>query len=205
MKPNQYTLIDLIRHGQPRGGSLYRGHEIDDPLSDKGWQQMRDAVRGKTMPWQHIISSPMLRCQEFAKVLSDEHEISLSIEYDFREVGFGNWEGKTREQLQADNPQEYEDFYRDPVNCRPPGAEALGDFIQRVTDAYAKQLERHSGKHILIVAHAGVMRAIIGQALHTIPLGLYHIKVYNAGISRIQIDQHGGHLLHHNARLRDMC
>lgn len=204
MKTNQYTLVDMIRHGQPRGGSLYRGHEIDDPLSDKGWQQMRDAVRGKA-PWQHIISSPMLRCQEFARILSDEQEIPLSIEYDFREVGFGNWEGKTREQLIADNQQEYEAFYRDPVNCRPPGAEPLDDFRQRVATAYAKHLLRYNGQHILIIAHAGVMRAIIGQTLHSTPLGLYHIKVFNAGMTRLQYDQHGGHLLHHNARLRDMC
>lgn len=204
MKKNPYTLVDMIRHGQPRGGSLYRGHKIDDPLSDKGWQQMRDGVRGKA-PWQHIISSPMLRCQEFARILSDEQEIPLSIEYDFREVGFGNWEGKTREQLMADNQQEYEAFYRDPVNSRPPGAEPLDDFRQRVATAYAQQLLRYNGQHILIVAHAGVMRSIIAQTLQATPLGMYHIKVLNAGITRVQYDQHGGHLLHHNARLRDMC
>lgn len=204
MKANQYTLVDLIRHGQPRGGNLYRGHGIDDPLSEKGWQQMREAVRGKA-PWQHLISSPMQRCQEFARVLSNEQDISLSIEYDFREVGFGTWEGKTREQLLADSPQEYEDFYRDPVNCRPPGAEALDSFMQRVSDAYLEQLQQHSGKHILIIAHAGVMRAIIGQTLLTSALGLYRIKIYNAGIARLQHDQQGGQLLQLNARLRNMC
>ena len=33
------TVIDLIRHGEPVGGRRYRGH-IDDPLSERGWQQM---------------------------------------------------------------------------------------------------------------------------------------------------------------------
>ena len=37
------TTIDLIRHGEPVGGRKYRG-QIDDPLSDKGWTQMRQAV-----------------------------------------------------------------------------------------------------------------------------------------------------------------
>ncbi len=204
MKLEQYTLVDLIRHGQPQGGNLYSGHKIDDPLSDKGWQQMRDAIDDKA-PWNQIITSPMQRCQDFARAISEQHQIPLTIEQDFREVGFGSWEGKTREQLKADRLQEYEDFYRDPVNCRPPGAEALDAFIERVTTAYEKQLQQHNGQHILIVAHAGVMRAIIGLTLHTAPIGLYRIKVYNAGLSRIQYDQHGGHLLHHNARLRDMC
>ena len=38
------TIIDLIRHGQPQGGSVYRGHGVDDPLSELGWQQMWKAV-----------------------------------------------------------------------------------------------------------------------------------------------------------------
>ncbi len=204
MKAHKHTLVDLIRHGQPQRGSLYRGHTIDDPLSDKGWQQMRDAINGQA-PWQHIITSPLQRCHAFAQELAQQHKLAISIETEFREVGFGSWEGKTREQLKADSLQEYQDFYRDPVNCRPPGAEPLDDFIQRVTRAYHAQLQQHSGKHILIVAHAGVMRAIIADTLHSAPLGLYRIKVDNAGISRIQHDQHGGHLLYHNVRLCDMC
>ena len=35
------TRIDLIRHGEPVGGRRYRG-QIDDPLSEKGWKQMRE-------------------------------------------------------------------------------------------------------------------------------------------------------------------
>ena len=31
------TTIDLIRHGQPLGGDRFRG-QLDDPLSEAGWQ-----------------------------------------------------------------------------------------------------------------------------------------------------------------------
>ena len=34
------TIIDLLRHGEPLGGSRYRGNRIDDPLTEKGWRQM---------------------------------------------------------------------------------------------------------------------------------------------------------------------
>ena len=37
------TTIDLIRHGEPVGGRKYRG-QTDDPLSEKGWEQMWKAV-----------------------------------------------------------------------------------------------------------------------------------------------------------------
>ena len=36
---NTPTTIDLIRHGEPVGGSKYRG-QTDDPLSEKGWAQI---------------------------------------------------------------------------------------------------------------------------------------------------------------------
>ena len=50
------TIIDLIRHGQPVGGRRYRG-QIDDPLSERGWEQMWSAVRNPA-PWEEIICSP---------------------------------------------------------------------------------------------------------------------------------------------------
>ena len=104
----------------------------------------------------------------------------------------------------SQNLKEYQDFYNDPIKCRPKGAEALNKFIKRVTTAYTKTVEKYKGKHILIVAHAGVNRAIIAHALHAEPIGLYRIKVNNAGISRLLHDQSGSQLLYHNIQLADM-
>ena len=197
------TIIDLIRHGEPEGGRAYRGHSINDPLSEKGWQQMWDAV-GEAAPWDQIVTSPLERCQAFAQALMQRYNIPSATEENFKEVGFGSWEGRTPDEIKADNVKEYENFYHDPVNCRPPGAEDLNDFIKRVTNAYNHTIEKYSGKHILIVAHAGVNRAIIAHALHAAPIGLYRIKVNNAGLSRLQHDHLGNHLLYHNAQLADM-
>ena len=66
MSDTPCTLIDIIRHGEPVGGKRYRG-QIDDPLSEKGWQQMRDAVAGHN-PWDVIISSPLARCNRGAGI-----------------------------------------------------------------------------------------------------------------------------------------
>ena len=197
------TIIDLIRHGEPKGGRAFRGHSIDDPLSEKGWQQMWDAV-GDDLPWNQIITSPLERCQAFAEALMDTYNIPCETEDNFKEVGFGSWEGRTPDEIKSDNIKEYQKFYLDPVNARPKGAENLDFFIQRVTQAYQKKIEKHQGKHILIVAHAGVNRAIIANALHAAPIGLYRIKVNNAGISRIKHDHLGSHLLYHNVQLADI-
>jgi len=194
------TIIDLIRHGEPEGGSAFRGHNIDDPLSEKGWQQMRDAV-GEHCPWSHIISSPMQRCIAFANELAEKYELGVSVEDRLKEVGFGEWEGHTPAELQQQRPEEYNAFYRDPVNQRPPGAENLNQFISRVVSAYQQTTNQHSGKHVLVVSHAGVMRAIIAHVLQSEPLGLYRIKVNNAGIARIRISERGAILESLNQQL----
>jgi len=180
------TIIDLIRHGEPKGGSKYRGHNIDDPLSEKGWQQMWDAV-GEYNQWQQIVSSPMLRCKEFSEQLSTKLQISTKILIDLQEVGFGSWEGLTREQVKNKSLQEYTDFYNDPVNKRAAGFEDLNEFIDRVTSSLHSINQDYSKKRILVVAHAGVIRAILADVLKAPPSALYKIKIENAGISRVNM------------------
>ncbi len=197
------TVIDLLRHGEPQGGKAYRGHSIDDPLSEKGWQQMRRAVAGNPR-WQAIISSPMQRCVEFAQRLSDELGVPLQLEERLVEVGFGDWEGKTPEQIQQENPAQYEAFYQDPVNARPPGAEPLDQFFHRVTTAYDEICQRHRGQKVLIVAHAGVNRAIITHVLKAPLVTMYRLKIVNAGISRIEYGDQGGQLSRHNTRIAEI-
>jgi len=194
------TLIDLLRHGEPEGGRAYRGHSIDDPLSEKGWQQMWTAI-GNHHPWEQIISSPLQRCEAFARVLSERTNIPLIIETNFKEVGFGAWEGKSPLQIRENNLKAYDNFYRDPVNCRPAGAESIDGFIQRVIQAYESLLMNYANKHVLVVAHAGVMRAIITHVLYAQPIGMYKIRVNNASVTRIRHGKQGGILEYHNASM----
>lgn len=189
----QETIIDLLRHGEPQGGRRYRGHGIDDPLSEKGWQQMWQAVTD-CPPWDQIITSPLVRCHAFAAELAHRYSIPLAEEPQFKEVGFGVWEGKSREELQAQEPQAYAAFYADPVNSRPPGAEPLADFIQRVAAAYDRLVLRYTDQHCLVVAHAGVIRAIIAHVLGAPASSLYRIQIPNAGHCRIRHREKGGML-----------
>ncbi|MDX1697458.1 MAG: histidine phosphatase family protein [Thiohalobacterales bacterium] len=181
------TTIELLRHGEPVGGSRFRGRR-DDPLSELGWQQMRAAVAGRD-DWQHIITSPLLRCRAFADTLASELALPLSVEERFAEVGFGEWEGKSRSELEELIPGQVTRFYRDPVLHRPPGAEPLADFCARVTAGFETLLERHAGQAVLVVAHAGVIRAIIAAVLSMEPVSMYRINVANAGLTRLRTDR----------------
>jgi len=194
------TLIDFIRHGEPEGGRRYRGNAVDDALSEKGWQQMWDAV-GERPPWQKIVSSPMRRCSAFAEALADKCGPDFRIDDRFREVGFGRWEGFSPDEIISRNPQEYAAFYRDPVRNRPAGAEALEDFGQRVAQALENVLSDYPAEHVLIVAHAGVVRAALGYILNADPVAWYRTRIDNAAFTRFRHDRYGSKLEFHN-RLR---
>lgn len=158
------TYIDVIRHGEPVGGQRYRGYSIDDPLTEKGWAQMRAAVPEQPQ-WQHIVSSPLSRCLAFSQELAKTLNIEYSIEDRVKEIGFGDWEGKTPKEILAEDSEALNHFYKDPVNNRPRGAEPLETFSQRVWQAYQNIAENYQDQHILIVAHAGVARAITANIL----------------------------------------
>lgn len=158
------TKIDVIRHGEPVGGRRYRGYGVDDELTETGWLQMRDAVP-QDAPWQHIVTSPLKRCLEFSQELADDLHIQCSVDDRVKEIGFGVWEGKTPEDILAEDPEALNHFYADPVNNRPEGAEPLDTFSQRVWDAYQDIVTQHEGKHVLIVGHAGVARAVTAKIL----------------------------------------
>lgn len=191
------TFIDFMRHGEPEGGRRYRGNAVDDPLSEKGWQQMWNAV-GEQRPWQHIISSPMRRCSAFAEALAEECALELSIDDRFREVGFGRWEGLSPDEIISANPKDYEAFYRDPCRNRPAGAETLEDFGQRVAQGLEDALSDHQGQQVLIVAHAGVIRAALGYILHVDPVAWYRTRIDNAAFTRFRSGRYGNKLEFHN-------
>lgn len=158
------TRIDFLRHGEPEGGNRYRGCGTDHPLSELGWRQMWAAIEGRA-GWDAVVSSPMIRCDAFAREVARKHGLPLEIVHDLREAGYGAWEGRTPTEIRATEPEAYQALYADPLHCRPPGAEPLGVFTTRVTQAWWQIMEKYAGRHILLVSHAGTMRAILNHVL----------------------------------------
>lgn len=183
------TLIDWMRHGEPVGGARYRGRQ-DDPLSDKGWAQMRKAV-GEYCPWQAVVSSPLSRCRAFAEEFSERHGLPLALDERLVEIGFGAWEGLTADEIEQSQPGALMRFYADPIAHSPPGAESLPDFRQRINAVWQDLWQSHEGRHVLLVSHAGVIRMGLALALD-MPLDRWFcVRVDNAGITRIQCDRDG--------------
>lgn len=197
------TTVDLMRHGEPVGGKKYRG-QIDDPLSDTGWQQMREAV-GDHCPWDQIVTSPLRRCAEFADELSQRHGLPVQPEPRLMEIGFGEWEGRTPGELMDDDPQRLFRFWSDPVNHIPPGAETLAAFEQRVVGAWDDLLQAYPGSHVLVVGHAGIIRMIVRHVMEMPLANMFRLRVDLAGFTRIEIEHREGRqlprLLFHGGRL----
>ncbi len=197
------TIIDLIRHGEPVGGTRYRGH-TDDPLSEDGWAQMRSAVSDHK-PWDVIISSPLLRCAEFAHEVAARHKLPIQTDDRFKEIFFGPWEGKTAEELLEQDKECLQHFWSDPVNNMPEGAETIRQFEQRVLAAWDEVLKQHTGKHMLLVGHGGMMRVILSHALGMPRVHMFRLSVKFAAISRIRIDHYADNVLpivkFHNGQL----
>lgn len=180
------TVIDLLRHGETRAGAVFCG-QLDAPLSDNGWTQMRDALGGKR-PWQRLISSPLRRCAAFADDFGQRYGLAVAREPRWQEMHFGDWEGCSAADLTAQNPQALEAFWQDPLRHSPPGGESLSDFRQRVLDAWHHWLAQVRGEHCLVVTHGGVMRLLIAHTLGMPLTHLLRLDIPHAAMAQLKIE-----------------
>lgn len=183
MQPPKQTVIDLIRHGEPEGGPKMRG-ALDDPLSELGWSQMRQSV-GEYSAWSHVLTSPLQRCHAFAEELSGRHDLDMSVHHNFREIGFGEWEGLTMKELYKRDPEVLQRYWNDPNAFTPKGGEPFDAFVSRVHRAWDGLIDNHEGEHPLLVCHGGVIRAILVKVLGMTPDKLWNFDVPYANVTRI--------------------
>lgn len=184
-KQIQTTVIDLLRHGEVEGGEQYRG-QTDLALSPGGWMQLRSQI-SVNLPWQQIVTSPLLRCADFAEDLARQSGLLLAYEPRLTERSMGEWEGRSAAELRQQNNAAVDAYYRDPVSFTPPGAEPLEAFQQRVLAAWHDLLQDHPQRHLLVVTHAGCIRVILAQVLNMPLQAIPRLAVPYAGLSRIKI------------------
>lgn len=181
------TVIDLIRHGEPEGGPMFRGH-TDHPLSDRGWQQMETALAAGEC-WDAVLTSPLQRCASFASAVGTRLGVPVYQDERLAEISFGAWEGQTTEQVAQTWGDALQRFWGDPVNHPPPGGETLAAFRLRVLDAWAHWSASLAGQRVLLVCHGGVIRMVLAGVLE-IPLqaSFRVLAVPYASRSRIRLD-----------------
>lgn len=179
---NDHGIIDLLRHGETTAGKCFLG-STNAVLTDKGWSQMHNAVSEPI--YDVVIASPLLRCVDFARDYSQQHNLPLLIEDDLREIHFGEWEGKTSEQLWQSDQKTLLDFWRDPFVNTPPQGESMTDFMARVNSCFNNVSEQFQNKNILLVAHAGVIKVMLCSVLGMNPGDMQKLTIDHGGMSRV--------------------
>jgi broad specificity phosphatase PhoE len=160
-------LLHLVRHGETVGQSSIRyWGRTDVALSDAGRQQMR--ALGASVPAPSVaavVHSPMLRAAESARLLVEALGLTgvpTRAEPDFAEIDFGAFEGLTRAEIAAHDPEWFAAYEARRHTCYP-GGETLGGFAARVRAGLARTLG--TGGDVLVVAHRGVIRHIADELL----------------------------------------
>lgn len=159
--------IFLVRHGAVRNvgnTKRYIGH-TDLELSDDGIRQAE--MLGEKL--QHaqisaIYCSDLRRSFETARIIGKFQGLAPVAVPRFRELGLGQWEGMSFDEVRSRYPEEYEQRGRDFINFRPPGGESFLDCARRVLPAFYEALSSTRG-NILIAGHAGVNRILLCQFL----------------------------------------
>jgi alpha-ribazole phosphatase len=148
--------IELLRHGDT-GQRSYRG-QLDDPLSELGWRQLRTAVAGHS--WDAIVASPMCRCAAFAEALAGERGLPLRIDPRLVEYHFGQWQGVPIETIAQEQGDALARFWADPVNAPPPGGEPFPSFRARLSDALNEVAIAAVAQRVLVITHGGAIRLL---------------------------------------------
>lgn len=154
-------IIHLIRHGMTTANieGRYAGNS-EVPLCDEGIKEL-NALRDKydyKCP-ELIFSSPLCRCVDTAKILFGE-EREITIVPGLHEMDFGDFEGKTAEQLIGD--PDYTAWARHGARAR--NGESNSEFATRVCTAFVQTIRDilKTGKtNAAIVTHGGVIMMLL--------------------------------------------
>lgn len=197
-----------MRHGQAAPAGVMSG-QSEYPLSGEGMVQVQAwAEFFAPIPMDAAWISPMLRARQSAELIIKAmnrplNEENCFIEPDFKEIALGEWENLSKDEVLEKYPEEWKKRGQDFMNYAPPGGESFKDLEKRVIPAFKRICAQAAEyRHVLIVAHQAVNRAILAHlgepfgeswrdiaqdpaALNEIELGKKRSGVYNCNIIRV--------------------
>ncbi len=181
------TSLLLIRHGHTEAteaGLLYTDPEAR--LTEKGVDQAQAISKWipKHNP-QVLIANTAQRVQATADIISEATGMVPIICQGFDEWRVGEWEGRTYLDIKKNDPDIYADWSKDPITNRPPGGESIEDLCERIRDNLLALVKTHEGKTVAFVTHAGIIRAILVNALGMSVHNFWRLSVPTGSVSRV--------------------
>jgi len=179
--------ILLLRHGQTEWNALkkYQGH-MDIALNDAGRAQAEKLARYLRCneKIEAIYCSDLSRSRETAEIIARELQLSIQVDERFREIGFGDWEGMTYEEVSRMYPEEYTKWFNNNLTIKVPGGESIDDLLARTLPSLGDLAQRHAGT-VLVVSHGGLIKTLLNHLLGSERWDTY---LYPASISSLEWD-----------------
>jgi alpha-ribazole phosphatase/probable phosphoglycerate mutase len=164
---DQPTRLYLVRHGELVTSKEWRYvGQMDVELNDAGKQQIKKlSSRLSSEQIDRIFSSDLNRTIESAEIIGNKLGIINEPISEFREIDLGVWEGLTLEEIEERFPEDLVKRSEDIKDFRIINGESFSDLNKRVIPKVMDIIKNNAGKRILVVAHGGVNRVIIADAL----------------------------------------
>ena len=168
MAGDRDTTIVLVRHGEVPGVTppSFRGR-IDLTLTERGLRQAaqtRDFLAARVR-FNAAYASPLSRAMRTAEIIAQPHAVDVSPLPGFVDIDYGDWQGKTFDEVRATAPHAFNDWLSRPDRAAIPNGETLADVGARVSGVMQEVLARHAGETVLVVGHDSVNRVFLLQAL----------------------------------------
>lgn len=181
-----HTRLYIIRHGQVAGHDEQRlNGQTDVDLTRLGQAQMEAAAKDlEGVELAAVYSSDLKRARYGGEALVSSRDIDLRVTLSLRELNFGQWEGLSLDEVEKKYPGERERRFNDILNHRIPGGETFQELSDRIKTGVNQILTEHKGSAVALVAHSGVNRVIILQALGC---GLHQIWRMEQGFGCLNI------------------
>ncbi|QLY28391.1 histidine phosphatase family protein [Nocardia huaxiensis] len=184
--------VILLRHGVSTSNTArtLAGRSAGVELTDRGREQANALVqRLGSLPVEHIVCSPLLRCQRTVAPLADKLGLEAEPEERLLEVDYGDWTGRPLAELV--NEPLWKVVQRHASGAVFPGGEGLAQVQFRAVAAirdYDRRFAEQHGGDVLWVActHGDVIKSIIADAYGIHLDGFQRIVVEPASISVIR-------------------
>lgn len=175
--------ITLVRHGETEANAagVWQGTS-DSPLSDAGRRQVAQlAGRFGVAPPHLVVASDLPRALDTAGAIG-----GAEVDARWRELHLGTWEGLTRAEIAARDPDAYA-VLGSGRDVAFGGGERLSDMNQRLTEAFFDLVSRlDDGERAVVVSHGGAVLSLISAFLGVDTVGKL-LRLTNTSLSTIRV------------------
>jgi probable phosphoglycerate mutase len=154
----------FLRHGQTPASreDTFCGSGLDPDLTDEGAQMAQAFANAhRTLEWSAVYASPLRRTVSTARPTCEANGLALRLRDGLKEIGYGAWEGKTKEEVGREHHDDYIKWMADPAWHAPTGGELAVVIARRALEVVEEITRDFAGGNVLLVSHKATIRIML--------------------------------------------